>query len=136
MPMHNLLEYCGNCTMTSGGLRSYYRDEVNDDANENNAARRKTNNSKTITSKSFEYKTKLTWSIPNNDNILDAEVVAPSKYFSNFWWSLDLPLINCEVELDLPRSQELIILPAIAGNPRAIALVQTREARQTTRAIF
>ena len=136
MPMHNLLEYCGNCTMTSGGLPSYYRDEVNDDANENNAARRKTNNSKTITSKSFEYKTKLTWSIPNNDNILDAEVVAPSKYFSNFWWSLDLPLINCEVELDLPRSQELIILPAIAGNPRAIALVQTREARQTTRAIF
>ena len=136
MPMHNLLEYCGNCTMTSGGLRSYYRDEVNDDANENNAARRKTNNNKTITSKSFEYKTKLTWSIPNNDNIFDAEVVAPSKYFSNFWWSLDLPLINCEVELDLSRSQELIILPAIAGNPRAIALVQTREARQTTRAIF
>ena len=136
MPMHNLLEYCGNCTMTSGGLWSYYRDEVNDDANENNAARRKTNNNKTITSKSFEYKTKLTWSIPNNDNILDAEVVAPSKYFSNFWWSLDLPLINCEVELDLSRSQELIILPAIAGNPRAIALVQTREARQTTRAIF
>ena len=41
-----------------------------------------------------------------------------------------------EVELDLSRSQELIILPAIAGNPRAIALVQTREARQTTRAIF
>ena len=136
MPMHNLLEYCGNCTMTSGGLWSYYRDEVNDDANENNAARRKTNNNKTITSKSFEYKTKLTWSIPNNDNILDAEVVAPSKYFSNFWWSLDLPLINCEVELDLSRSQELIILPAIAGNPRAIALVQTREARQITRAIF
>ena len=136
MPMHNLLEYCGNCTMTSGGLRSYYRDKVNDDANENNAARRKTNNSKTITSKSFEYKTKLTWSIPNNDNILDAEVVAPSKYFSNFWWSLDLPLINCEVELDLSRSQELIILPAIAGNPRAIALVQTREAKETTRAIF
>ena len=37
---------------------NYYRDEVND-VNENNAARVKLNNNKTITDKSFEYKTKL-----------------------------------------------------------------------------
>ena len=35
--------------MTSGSLWNYYRDEVNDDANENNAARIKINNNKTIT---------------------------------------------------------------------------------------
>ena len=39
MPMYNLLEYSDNYSITSGSLRRYYRDEVNDDANENNAAR-------------------------------------------------------------------------------------------------
>ena len=42
--------------MTSGSLWNYYRDEANDHANENNSARNKINNNKTITSKSFEYK--------------------------------------------------------------------------------
>ena len=39
--------------------------------------------------------------MPNNNNILHAEVVVPLKYLSNFWRSLDLPLINCEIKLDL-----------------------------------
>ena len=38
MPMYNMLEYSDNYSITSGSLRRYYRDEVNDDANENNAA--------------------------------------------------------------------------------------------------
>ena len=38
MPMYNLLEYSDNYAMTSGSLWNYYRDEINDDANENNAA--------------------------------------------------------------------------------------------------
>ena len=45
--------------MTSGILCNYYSNEVNDNTNENNAARNKINNNKTITSKSFEHKTKL-----------------------------------------------------------------------------
>ena len=36
-----------------------------------------------------------------NDNILEAEVVDPLKYLSNFWRYLDLPLINCEIEFYL-----------------------------------
>ena len=36
MPMY-LLEYSDNYSMTAGSLRNYYRDEVNDDADENNA---------------------------------------------------------------------------------------------------
>ena len=44
MPMDNLLEYSENCSMTSGSLRNYSRDEVNDDANENNASLNKINN--------------------------------------------------------------------------------------------
>ena len=44
--------------MTSGRLSNCYRDEIND-ANDNNVANNRTNNNKTITSKSFKYKTKL-----------------------------------------------------------------------------
>ena len=36
MPMYNLLEYSNNYSMTSGNLWNYYRDKVDDDANENN----------------------------------------------------------------------------------------------------
>ena len=57
MSMYNLLEYSGNYSITSGSLFDYYRDEVNDDANENNdAGNYRVNNEKTMTSKSFEYK--------------------------------------------------------------------------------
>ena len=41
-------------TITSGSLWNYYTDEVNDDTNEDHAARIKINNNKTITGKSFE----------------------------------------------------------------------------------
>ena len=58
MSMHNLLEYSDNYSMESGGLWNFYRDEVNDDANENNAADNRVSNIKMITSKSFEYKKK------------------------------------------------------------------------------
>ena len=46
--------------MTSGSLYNYYRNEINDDAIENdNANDKRIKNNKTITSKSFEYKTKI-----------------------------------------------------------------------------
>ena len=49
MSMSNLMEYSDNYSMTAGSLWNYYRDYINDDANENNAAPIKINNSKTIT---------------------------------------------------------------------------------------
>ena len=55
MTMHNLLECSSNYSMTQGSLQNYYGDEVNDSANENNAANNfRINNRKSITSKSFE----------------------------------------------------------------------------------
>ena len=98
MPMYNLLEYSANSSMTSGNLWNYYRDEVNDDADENYNDYR-LNNSKTTTSKSFEYKTKIIGRTPYTDSRLDADFNVPLKHLSNFWKSLDL--INCEIELDL-----------------------------------
>ena len=46
--------------MTSRSLWNYYRDEVNDSADENNDANNfRINNSETTRSKSFEYKKKF-----------------------------------------------------------------------------
>ena len=102
MSMYNLLENSGNYPKTSRSLWNYYRDDINYSANENNDANNyRINNNKSTTSKSFEYKSKITGRTPYGDNILDAEVVVPLNYLSNFWRSLDLPLVNCEIELNL-----------------------------------
>ena len=100
MPMYYLLEYSDNYSMTSGSFWNYYRDEVNDSTDENDDNNNMINNNKIITSKSFEYKTKIIGSTSNNNDILDAEVVVLLKYLSNFCRSPDLPLINYEIELD------------------------------------
>ena len=57
---------------------------MNHDANENNTAGNyRINNNKT-TSKSFKHKTKIIGSTTANNSRLDAEVVVPVKYLSNF----------------------------------------------------
>ena len=72
---------------------NYYSDGVNDSANENIDAMEITmNNNKTKRGQSFDYKTKLIGSTPNNNSRLNAEVVVLLIYFSNFWRSLDLLL--------------------------------------------
>ena len=48
----------------------------------------------------------------NNDNIagrVDVEIMVPLKYLSNFWRTLEMPLINCEVELILTWSTDCVI---------------------------
>ena len=95
--MHNLLEYSENYSITSRILWNYYRNEVNDSANKSNDANNYIiNNNKTITSK-----LKKIWRTPDDNNLLDAEVVVPLKHLNDFWRLFDLPLFNCETELDL-----------------------------------
>ena len=65
---------------------------MNDDENENdvnNNNNNMINNGKTITIKSVEYKPKIIGRTPNDSNTLDAEVVFPLKYLSNFLIYLD-----------------------------------------------
>ena len=109
MSIYNLLEYSGNCSLTSGSLRIDYIDEINHSSNENNDANNYRISSKTTTSKSFEYKTKIKGSTPNNNSRLNAKVVVLLKYLSSIWRYLDLPLINCEIELDLTWSKYCVI---------------------------
>ena len=98
MSMYNLLGFSVNYSLTSEGLWNYYRDEINYDANENNAASNRIKNIKTRISQSFEYKTKLIHST-SDDSILIAEGFVPIRYLNNFRKPLDLLLINCEKNL-------------------------------------
>ena len=74
---------------------------MKDAANENSADNCRINNKKTVTSKSFKYKTKIIGGTSDDENTLDTEVAVPLEYLSNLRRSLGLPLINCEIELDL-----------------------------------
>ena len=94
MPMYNLIEYSDNYAKTSGSLWQYYRDEPN-----NNLA----------DSESFKFKVKITGKTPAADNQKDVEIMVPLKYLSNFWRTLELPLINCEVNLILTWSSTCVI---------------------------
>ena len=39
-----------------------------------------------------------------------------SKYLSIFWRTLEMPLINCEISLQLKWSQDCILVAGTAGN--------------------
>ena len=74
MPMYILLEYSYNYSMTSSSFWDYYRDEVNDTANEK-VANDRTNNIKTTKTKSLESKTKIIGEASANSNRLGKELV-------------------------------------------------------------
>ena len=58
---------------------------------------------------SFKSKTKITGKTPNDGNEKDAEIMVPLKYLNNFWRTLEMPLINCEVNLILTWSSTCVI---------------------------
>ena len=60
-------------------------------------------------SKLFKSKVKITGNTPPDGNTKDVEIIEPLKYLSNFWRTLELPLINCEVNLSLTWSQDCVI---------------------------
>ena len=60
-------------------------------------------------SESFKYKVKTTRKTPADRNTKDVEIIVPLKYLSNFWRTLEMPLINCEVNLILTWSKDCVI---------------------------
>ena len=86
MSMYNLIECIDNYSETSGRLWQYYKDETN-----NNLA----------DSESFKSKIKIRGDTPSDGNAKVVEIIEPLKYLDNFWRTLEMPLINCEVNLIL-----------------------------------
>ena len=58
---------------------------------------------------SFKSKTKITGKPPAADNEKDIEIIVPLKYLINFWRTLEMSLINCEVNLILTWSSTCVI---------------------------
>ena len=94
MPMYNLVEYSDNYSKTSGSLWQYYKDVPN-----NNLAN----------PESFKFKIKITGKTLDDGNTKDVAIIVPLKYLSNFWRTLEMPLINCEVNLILTWSKDCVI---------------------------
>ena len=113
MPMYNLIEYSGNYQDSSATLYQYKRDEPPE---ADSVADLAANNSS-----SFKYKISLLGNIaaanPDAARVerLNVKVVVPLKYLSNFFRSLEMPLINCKIKLNLTRKKEYV-LSTDAGN--------------------
>ena len=103
MPMYNFLEYSKNYRKTIGSLYNYYRDELSDVADDNNFS-----NIKVVNSNTFKYKNKII-NNTNNAGTKDIELATPLKYLGNFWRSLNIPLISCEVSLELKWDKNCVI---------------------------
>ena len=107
IPMYNLLEYSKNYRKTIGSLYNYLRDELTNDGNDNNF-----DNRNVVNSEAFKYKNKITGNTYNVDvgtqgydvnknGTQKTELAIPLKYLGNFWRELNIPLISCEVSLEL-----------------------------------
>ena len=96
MPMYKLIEYSDTYLKTSGSLWQCCKDipAVNNAGNIVDFPA-------TSTTDSFKFKTKITGQTNNDGEINGVEIMVPLKYLSNFWRTLEMPLINCEVELIL-----------------------------------
>ena len=112
VPMYNLLECSKNYRKTIGSLYNYYRDELSDDADDNNF-----DNIKAVNSNTFKYKNKITGNTYNVDAGVDGydvnkngkqeiELAIPLKYLGNFWRTLN---ISCEVSLELKWNKNCVI---------------------------
>ena len=103
MPMYNLIEYSDNYEDSSATLYQYKRDEPP----EANAITDLTVDN----SSSFKYKISLLDNTVVADNIerRSVKVVVPLKYLSNFFRSLEMPLINCKIKLNLTWKKECVL---------------------------
>ena len=97
IPMYNLIEYSDNYAKTTGSLWQYCKDIPA--RNNNNEI---VNFTAVNTTDSFNYKAKITGQT-GNGGTKDVEIMVPLKYLSNFWRTLEIPFINCEVNQENTR---------------------------------
>ena len=98
MPMYNLVEYSDNYQDSSATLYQYKRDEPPVNLATNNSS-------------SFKYKVNLLGNpvVATNVARLNVKIVVPLKYSSNFFISLEMPLINCKIKLNLTWKKECVL---------------------------
>ena len=105
MPMYNLIEYSDNYSKTSGILWKYCKEIPAVD----NASNIVDFNGANATD-SYNFKTKITGQTGDDGRINNPEIMVSLKYLSNLQRTLEIPLINCEVELILTWSANCVII--------------------------
>ena len=121
MPMYNLIEYSDNYSKKSGSLWQYCKDVPA--VNNNNAIVDFTNANLT---NSFNFEAKMTGQTDNNGT-KDVEIMGQIKYLSNFWRTLEMPLINCEVNLILTWYADCFIVSSADADQNAtFAITDTK----------
>ena len=113
MTMYNLIEYGDNYSDTSASLWQFKRDAIEGDVDLAVDAQHISNNSS-----SFKYKSSF---ITNRNGV---KIAVPLKYLSNFWRSLEMPLINCKVALSLKWYANCILFSA--GTAATFAITDTK----------
>ena len=83
----------------------YYRDEPSNNLTD---------------SESFKSKIKITGKAPAANNEKDVEIMVPLKYLSNFWRTLEMSLITCEVNLILTWTSTCVITDSTGSRTFAI----------------
>ena len=107
MPMYNLIEYSDNYQDSSATLYQYKRDEPPED----DAVADITDDN----SSSLKYKISLLGNVTrvsgNAAGVrrLNVKIVVSLKYLSNFFRSLEMPLINCKIKLNLIWKKECVL---------------------------
>ena len=102
MPMYNLIEYSVNYSSTSGSLWHFGRDEIINNAdvtNDDNAS-------------PFKHKASIVGNTENNGTKNGVKIAVPLKYLSNFWRSIEMPLINRNVELSFKWYERCLLTAA------------------------
>ena len=113
MSIYNLIEYSDNYTKTTGSLWQYCKDIPARNAN-NEITAFDANN----TTDSFTFKAKITGRTGNGGTKY-VEIMVPLKYLSNFWRTLEMPLINCEVNFILTSSSSCVLIATGIQNQNA-----------------
>ena len=100
--MYNLIEYSDNYSDTSGSLWQVKREEqgmsgeIPVDVTINN-------------SKSFKYKPSFLPTADDNGVFKNVKIVVALKYLSTFWRSLEIPLVNYKIHLELNWSKDCVV---------------------------
>ena len=108
--MYNLVEYSDNYSKTSESLWQYCKETPVVNNRENVV-----NFDGANATYSFSFKSKITGQTNDNGRI-DIAVMVTLKYFSNFWITLEMSLIYCEIELILDWSADCIMIHIDVNN--------------------
>ena len=118
MPMYNSIEYRDNYSKTSGSLWQYYRDEP---ALNNAGAPVNFPGNNAL----FKFKQKITGST-GDYGTKTVQIMVPLKYLSNFWRTLEMPLINCKINLILTWSVNCVVSNAAVSQTATFAITDTK----------